>query len=65
MDRIARPPTQISPAQHPTRRLLATGILGRRAGRTIATTRTTDGATGNITPRRQAAPLAPAAYRDR
>ncbi|CAM5682381.1 MULTISPECIES: hypothetical protein [Streptomyces] len=58
MDRIARPPTQISPAQHPTRRLLAAGILGRRAGRTIATIRTADGTTGHITPRHQAAPLA-------
>ncbi|MEU7156032.1 hypothetical protein AB0A98_06245 [Streptomyces chrestomyceticus] len=58
MDRIARPPTQISPEQHPSRRLLAAGILGRRAGRTVATIRTADGTTGHITPRHHTAPLA-------
>lgn len=32
------------------RRLIAVGILGRTAGRTVSTVRTADGTTGTVTP---------------
>ncbi|WP_326592806.1 hypothetical protein [Streptomyces brevispora] len=45
------PRTSAPASSPPDRRLIAVGILGRTAGRTVLTIRTADGVTGTVTSR--------------